>query len=386
MSIFIIVILVSFLYVWRSLWRRFVSPEISIETAVTNPSISYGSATQIEFTVQNRSRLPAPHVACQLKLPPQIRLAPPADAAVNDDKASSISFTLGLKPRETVTVRFQLYGCKRGRAIIPIVHAELSDGLFTRYHEELSVNLEVIIHPVHRQVAHRREPPIRDLGPIAVPRKLFPSSLDWIDMRAYQPGDSIRDVAWMASAKRQSLIVLERSMSIRSNIILVANAQTFRDYWMGAIPETVEEVYEETMGLALQFLQLDVGSVSVYSNAYSAPRSRRHRYRVARVQGGRNSRSVFTLGHGIGQLPVYSLASLSELLISTARDEPDPCDIVIVTGYEDDLTRQAYSQLQTQGHRLRVVSVQTPSAAGMIHTVRGGARDHSITHSAVERG
>ncbi|MHB1685143.1 MAG: DUF58 domain-containing protein [Bacilli bacterium] len=385
MSVFLIAILVSFLYVWRNLWRYFVLPGIRIDAAVTSPSIPYGTATQIDFTVQNSSRLPAPHVTCQLVLPPQMRLVPPTDAAANDEKANRIAFTVGLKPRETVTVRFQLYGCKRGRAVIPIVHAELSDGLFTRYHEELSTHLEMVVHPVHTQVARRREPPQRDLGPIAAPRKLYPSSLDWIDMRAYQPGDSIRDIAWMASARRQSLIVLERSMAVRSNIILIANAQTIREHWLGTIPETVEKVYEETMRLAIQFLQGDVGSVSVYSNAYSAPRSRRKRYRVARVTGGKTPRSILSLGHGIGRLPVYCLAPLSELLASTVRDEREPSDIVLVTAYEDDLSRQACRQLQAQGHRLHVVSVPAASAADMTRAADAATRDRSLSRSGDTR-
>ena len=67
------------------------------------------------------------------------------------------------------------------------------------------------------------------------------------DVREYRPGDRIKDIHWKLSAKKETLMVKERTSVAQSQVVLVLDLSGQRD--------TVEEVLGLAYGLSKLFLK-----------------------------------------------------------------------------------------------------------------------------------
>jgi uncharacterized protein (DUF58 family) len=399
MSALAIIVLLLLLYVWSMAWRRTVPQRIRATVEIGSHSVRHGETFVLTIHVANHARMPAPHLTARIELPREIStLPPPADldesgadaVALHAARATEelrarrdiLAFSISLRGRESATVAFDLYGGARGRAVFQTMHVEMSDGFTRKLFRNVPINGEVIVHPRLLQPDARDSSLANELGPVSTQRKLYATSLDWVDLRPYQPGDPLRDVAWQVSARRGEWISFERSLSVVREVILVANTQTMKDFWMGANPALIEAVYEQTMGIAVKMLRDNV-TLSLYSNSVAA---REHgRQCVLRTSGGASPRTVNAIGHELGKLSVFATRPIAMTLRHVAENHSQRSEVILISAYEDDEINRALQRLQAAGHRVTVVHIDATGAPTLRHldAAPTGASKHAHAKAVI---
>ncbi|MCY0876676.1 MAG: DUF58 domain-containing protein [Firmicutes bacterium] len=360
MSLFIIALLIVALLTWSNLWVRWVLPQISAEMTTDSTSIAHGEAFNVHITIRNTARLPAPYVHCEVLLPQGLSLVP-LDEATDQNKPLAVA--LSLKSREVVTVTFRLYGIRRGVHRLHEFRIKLSDGWTPKRHDlTLQFYRQITVHPAlisHTGTAERDPQP---LGTVTRMRKWYATSLDWVDMRPYQPGDSLRDVAWRTTARRGELIVLERADTQTPDALVIVNVQTQATYHLGTTIATVDEVLEDGYWLTRELLQ-NGARVSLYTNAIQYGKKKSAHPRFLTITGPLAKATDHKLGHALGQLSPYAFFSFARLIEIARLTERTPTRVIVVTAYEDADSARQLAELRKMGHTVAVHHLTDAGAA-----------------------
>ena len=360
----IIVILAPSLYaLWSYLWSHLVAPRVTVSVLPSKISITHGERTEIIVRVRNESRLLAPQVGCIVELPEGLQAPLSGAAAKSGARAGHLSASFSIRGREEVEARFAVYGELRGRQVIKLVKLILSDGLSPRFKTVTVLSdAAIVVHPPAHREGRPRNAQTRVLGTVATQQKLHPTSLEWINIREYQTGDSLRDVAWMQSARHGELMVVERSLAIAERVIVLVNAQCNRQFW-APDSQAVERLYRETMVAALLLLKADT-HVIMMTNAFWYGRKHPRQFNTLEVTGPLTPRTRRIVGHWLGELSVYALRPFSDLLKRVRTTGGAPAQIIVFTAFENREHAAEYDRLRAQGHEvIRVCLTSDPEEA-----------------------
>ena len=366
MSFVIILAMILALVAWRQIFHGTVGPKILAEATYSTGSIEYGGTCELVITIRNPTMLPAPLVACEFQLPLGLSVRPPTgdDDGPLDEEERRVSVAVALKARESASIRYVLYGIKRGRQRIGEFGLALSDG-FTPRHQLRDVNIaqSVIVHP-RKEKDTLELVPVNQIGSMPSLRKLFPTSLDWVDMRPYRVGDSVRDISWTTSARHGELIVLERATTVAQHVIVVVSLQVADEFWLGD-SALAEKVIASSYSLITDLLHQGA-MFTLYTNAAVRQQSRSaNRHALMMSEGPWSARLEFNLGHVLGALPIYSHVSLAAVLAEVGANALEPSRILVITGYESAATERAIARLTRAGHRVETVRIrQVPKEEG----------------------
>ena len=373
------------LIAWVQLVRRVVAPRIEVDLTCRNPSIAYGEKAEIAITLRNPGRLPCPLVNCQVVIPaglkretddsPEENSLHEADRVPVDRNGANppvrngspapghnrTSFTLSLQARESVTVRFEVIGRQRGRHSIQSLTVKIRDG-FTAHEEIRSFPffVTVTVHP--RRIGAAQIPVLLNLLDTENSlRKLSPTSVDWIDMRPYDAHDTIRDIAWMTSARRGELIVLERAYSMSQSVMIVTSVRASERLWEQRA-DFADRVYETAYAM-IEELSKRGAQFQLFSDGYWAEtRSRFHNHLALRGDGAWTPHFQRQTGHVLGSLASYASISLAQILDEIAKQAFHPARIVVLAGFEDETVRQSLHSLKRRGYPVDVVRLDQGSS------------------------
>ncbi len=381
--------LVVALMVWVQLVQRIVAPRIQAEVLCAKASIAFNASVEITIALSNPTWLPCPLLRWEINLPaglpmvtgqggvaevqaPAPTLVPSvhrkATWAANGTK---VSMALALRAREAVAVRFDVLGARRGTHHLQSLKLEIADG-FTLHRETrgFSPFVTVTVHP-RRIVGQRPTVPPNRLGMVNARAKLAPTALDWVDLRAYRMGDSLRDVAWMVSARCGELTVLERATAMDPVVVVVASVRISELRWEGRA-DHADRVYEATYTLIEQLSKQGVQWMLYCDGFWGYGHRPANRHRVLRGEGAWTSSAHQQAGHVLGSLSEYASVALTGILAEVRGDIWPPATVIILTGYEDNATRQEMSTLRRQGYRVEVRKVLAVSDCdvkqGEVHT------------------
>ena len=363
MSLLIILLVPLLLAAWLYLWRRRVAPRIAVSMAVSSASLPYGRHTDLTVRLINPARLPAPHVVCTFVLPDGLQLVPPGHPDEDDARMRKCRVALGLGPRQETDATFRVYGCRRGRQAVTKCSLVLGDGLTSReIAATRETSVEVVVHP--RLLSESRSVAIAQqrFGTSSMRRKLYATSLDWINIRAYQPGDAFRDIAWPLTARRGELVVLERAPSIERRVVFLLNAQVNETHWRhNSAP--VNRIYEEALAAAVRLMS-EYTHLTVHTNAVWRRRTKGQRYPAIEFCGLGQAQVARQLGHWLGGLSTYAETGFVRAVERVGGLLAQPCEVVVFTAYDDEPLQHAYARLRRRGHHVSVLAVAAGDGPG----------------------
>lgn len=347
---------------WVGLVRRIVAPQVDAGMTVEPSSMPFGHTARLVIRLKNSSPLPCPLVTGRFTLPPGLELVTPEGVpdphrqrrGLLPSDGQPVAFALTLGRRQQATVSFWVKGARRGRHAIQRLTLEVSDG-FTGHREVMTfpVFVQVTVHP-RRSLLRGARVQENFLGALTAYRKLAPTSVDWVDMRPYQVGDPIRDIAWMTSARRGELIVMERASSMSHVVVLVVSVRISAYTWQ-VHADHADRMYE----LALAFLEKlsrDGAVCYLYSDGYWGDGWKKPLHHlVLKGDGLWSPRTRQQAGHILGSLSAYPSVPLPQILSEVQRAVDPPARVLLAMAYEDEELQLKMKDLRRRGYHVERV-------------------------------
>ena len=207
-------------------------------------------AVDIELLVQNKGLLPVPYMSI-IDQPGNLKLV------------TSPRHITGLGGRKQKLFRCTVKGYQRGAYRIGPIRVRFSDPLgFFPFDIEIPSFADVVIYPpVHRVIlSHRRGLPA---GNIRVHNPIYEDSTRYRSVRAYIPGDDLRQINWKVSARTGNLHSTEYLSTIYFPSLLVVNL-TREDYSPKKRFQHLERTIEAAASVLVHMVKLgqSIGMVS----------------------------------------------------------------------------------------------------------------------------
>ena len=119
-----------------------------------------------------------------------------------------------------------------------------------RFGLSLEDSVQVLVFP--RLLDADQIPPVlsQQMGELSRRRQLMEDPFLVRGIRAYQPGDPVRDIHWAATARTGEVQVRLHDYSARTKLLVVLNAQHHRDQWHAHLDDKMAEEIEYGISLA----------------------------------------------------------------------------------------------------------------------------------------
>ena len=183
------------LLVWWLVGR--VGRTLSLRQRLSATHVAPGESIGVEIALVNGTRLPVPWLWLRERLP------------VHLEAGASFQACGAVAPAGVATFRFEFTPTRRGRYRIGRVDFTIGDwfGLCS-VEGRMDLPLWVTVYPAVRPLPPLPGPPLVPAGPRRQPASPFHEELVQ-GLRAYQPGDPMRWLAWKATARTGVLQVRE---------------------------------------------------------------------------------------------------------------------------------------------------------------------------------
>ncbi len=265
------------IYVVGGIWllARWATPrsmdKLSVQRTFTSHAFLH-ETIPVRLELHNRTPLPMPWLHVHESLPPDLA------------SAAQISRVYTLRPREQVTITYDLRCLRRG--YYPIGPLRLSSGDtfgFAGVQNRGEGVQYLTVYPRIIPLVGLALPSRLPFGALASPQHMFEDPARLRGVREYQAGDSQRRINWKASAHSDNLLVKQFAPSISLESMLLLNL-SINDYerqrrysaseWAIVVAASVATYLEsrrQAVGLAVHGIDALVGQPGAAAPAMQVP-------------------------------------------------------------------------------------------------------------------
>jgi uncharacterized protein (DUF58 family) len=325
------------------LWIRLVQRGVDVDVLLPDRLVQ-GELVPMPVVIANRSRLPAPRIRVEVKLP-QGRLLP-----------GETVFEVMLPSRSSVRREVQVSAYVRGRWSAPPVEVQVSDpwGVWLRS-APAPPPPTVTVLPALVPVRRVDLPAVSPLAEIPDRRALTTDPTAIVGVRPYEPGDPLRSIHWPATAATGTLVRRETERAWARDLVVVLDLD--QDSWDRFDDQPVEVAVSVAASLlthAILKLRQPAGLVASLPDS-SAPSDR------GRQAAGRWLKPTARFGLGASRshldAMLVHLASvtkhrgvpLSELLLREAATRPPGTTLAVVAGHPSEEVAAALAATRRVG-------------------------------------
>ena len=283
-----------------------------------------------------------------------------------------------IRPQDTVRILYQLVAHRRGYYQIGPLVAETGDlfGLHRRYRVLSSPSFLTVYPDVAPLSGYEIASP-RPIGEVRLAHRLFEDPTRQAGVRAYQPGDPLRQIHWRATARTAQLQskIYEPSSVAGATIVL-----DFHQASYAARDEPLRSELAITATTSLAFALFELGQqVGLITNgrdaadrvrqegwdydlrtrqaalAAAAPREDDDRLAPIIVPTARGPQQPLRIREIAARLEKTDGFQLPELLQETANRLPRDATVVILVGQVREADAIAMANLKRQGYSITVI-------------------------------
>lgn len=248
----IIVIFLGVLAILYCAWAvtvRWGLKTLRCTRAFSRPAVFAGEEGELIEVVRNDRPFIIPWLQVESRISPHLKLGSQENLHVSGQMYYSSLFTL--MPYQQIRRRHRVKFLHRGAFDLGNASLTAGDtlGLFrSQRTQELSV--PVLVYPQLLEEDAIPAPVSRVLGELVQRRQLLQDPFLVRGIRAYQPGDPVRDIHWPATARTGEVQVRVRDYSARTRLLVVLNAQSEDLQWRDHLSEADEKKLEYGITLA----------------------------------------------------------------------------------------------------------------------------------------
>ena len=331
--------------VWIGLLKRSLK-KLSCTRAFSKTVVTEGDEGELVEVVRNDSPCTIPWLRLESRTSPHLQLGRQSNVRISGEQFYTSLFTL--MPYQQVRRRHKVRFLRRGAYDLGSASLTSGDLLgiyhFQRLHQE---SAPVLVYPRLLDPEDVPAPLSRMMGDFISRRHLLQDPFLVRGIRPYQPGDPVRDIHWMATARTAETQVLVRDYTVETRLLVVLNVQNEDQQWGNHMPEQHLQAMEDAIRLAATL-------------CVQALREGLHAGFAANMPLGDSRQSVCLLPAGGSAQEEELLSAFARLnVVRTENILPilsslEACqglDILLLSRYESESLRTALDKLTAAGNR-----------------------------------
>jgi len=249
MSIQVFLLALLVLYIIWTLTVKLGLKHLSCTRKFSGSAFFEGESGEIIEIVRNDQPFIIPWLRVESRISPHLRLGKQENLNVSGEMYYCSFFTM--MPYQQILRRHRVTFLQRGE--YDLGNAALTTGDifgFYRFSKTQSVTAPVLVYPRILEPEALPLPVSLILGDLIRRHQLLSDPFLIRGIRAYQPGDPVRDIHWPATARTGEAQVKIHDQTARAKLLVVLNVQSQDLQWSPYISETEAEVVENGIRLA----------------------------------------------------------------------------------------------------------------------------------------
>ncbi len=358
----ILVVLVIFLavcFVFSLLMERVGVRNLFISRKFLRPAVFCGDTSEMVETIINDRPIFIPWLRVESRISPCLRFGKQENLSISGDMYHLSLFSV--MPYQKIVRHHRVTFLRRG--VYNVGSAALTAGDLTgMFHatREQQLDMSVMVYP--RILSDSEMPvPLRQLsGNWSRERHLLKDPFLVRNIRAYVPGDPIRDIHWPASARMQQLQVKIHDDEARLNVLVLLNGQTREDQWddlMDYEQDQIEHLISVAATLCRQALKQGLKAGFGANLCQTEGDERESTYVPMDQMPGMEEKILSAMA----RIRFHRTLRFPSFLRTVPMDEG--MDVVVLSVYDSDEIREAVEEKKRSGCRIT------------LYTVREGGRD-----------
>lgn len=357
MSVFNFVLILLVLYlVWAFTIRKGMD-RLSCHRGFSRTRVFEGETGELVEVVRNDTPFVIPWFRVESRISPYIRLGQRDDLDVDGEMYYCSVFTL--LPYQQIRRRHKVSFLHRGSYDLGKAALTSGDvlGIF-RFMTDQEEQAPVLVYPRLLDPEQLPLPVSRTLGELVRRQQLLTDPFLVRGIRAYQPGDPVRDIHWAATARTGEVQLCLRDYSARTRLLVLLNVQHQDIQTNNYIPEShwpwVEQAIRVAASVCVQALRSGMSA----GFASNMPMDQgQERTLILPADGGAQEEEL--------------LASFARLSIRRTKRFPElveemcaysGMDILVLSRYDSDSLQRSLEELRRCGNQVT------------FHVLEGGAR------------
>lgn len=340
------------------LFKRAGLRGVRVDRHFSRTRLFEGDRIEMIETIENRRILPVPFLRIETRMPSELLFGKQENLEIGGQRYHRSVFYLG--PWQRVRRVHQVRVIHRGYYTFHSYALTVGDLLgMNKTTVEKQMDRYLVVYP---QLLSREEaalPSSRWQGEAIVRRFIGPDLFLYNGIREYQPGDPIRDIHWRAYARTGQLQVKQHDFTASSRLLVLLNVVPNENQWDGA-DERAQEQVEQGIRLAASLMcyALEDGlEVGFGTNGCAKPDLEETVY-LAPASGPQQSELALEV---CARLVVKRVLPFHVYL--SRLPLPQDCDIVVITGYENELMHKELDALRARGNSITVLPLAREETA-----------------------
>ncbi|RJE90212.1 DUF58 domain-containing protein [Paenibacillus sp. 1011MAR3C5] len=339
------------------MFKRLALRKLSYSRKFRQHTCFAGDEIELVEQLENRKSLPVPWLRVESQLPAQLQFRQGENIEVSSGSLYQNHrsfFSLGSYKRLTRThsIKALKRGCYRLNSVT-MTGGDLL-GVFLN-HTQFQLNDELVVYPRPADVPFHLLPSRSMQGEYTVKRFIVPDPFVVAGSREYQPGDSMKQINWKASARTGGLQVHQYDYTAERNILILLNVEDSESMWRSVSNEPlIERGIEWAAGIA------NAAIVEGMAAGFAANMPIESGLDSARIESSRGHEHMLLLLEVMAMLQLSRTVAFKQLLEHEASLGYSDRDIVILSAYWNDSLELASERLRAGGNSVTVWEI--PSA------------------------
>lgn len=350
MSIIIIFLVVMFClcYAW-GLMVKYTLKHVSCTRAFSQPTFFAGDEGELIEVVRNNKPFILPWMRVESRISPYIRLGRQDNLHVSGEMYYCSLFTV--MPHQQIRRRHRVKFLHRGYYDLGSVSITAGDMLgLSRSHKLQELSVPVLVYPQLMSTEDLPVPMSRTLGEIVRRQQLLQDPFLVRGIRAYQPGDPVRDIHWPATARTGEVHVRVHDYTARTKLLVVLNMQSEELQWRDHLSDKDVEAVEYAISMAstLCIETLRAGLAVGFAANMPLENSKESTLMLPADGTSREEDLLATMA----RLSVVRTEHFPQLLENLTAYSG--LDILILSRYDSDSIQTSISQLRRSGNQVNL--------------------------------
>ncbi len=357
MSVLVILITLIALYcVQGFLLTRFGLKGLLCTRSFSCPAVFEGEEGELVEVVRNDRPMLIPWLRMESSISPFLRLGRQENVNISESRHYSSLFTL--MPYQQVRRRHHVAFLHRGEYDLGNATLTVGDvlGLFQANREQ-SMHVPVLVFPRLLEEEELPQPLSRLMGEAVSRRQLLTDPFLMRGLRAYQPGDSVRDIHWPATARMGEVQVRQFDHTACLKLLVILNVQLTGDQWGEKLMEYEEKLIEYGISVAATLCVWALRNGLTAGFAANAPVSGEKDGLILMPEGGAAREEELLTA--LARLSIRRTQRFSYFLSTLAHVSDQ--DVVVLSSYDSEEIQQELEKLRSRNNRVTLHILDRPA-------------------------